>query len=99
VEGNEESIHQPINDSSSTSTQDASSQLKIHNAIVKDCLIDQIVGDINKDVQTRSHLASFCEYYSFVFCDEPTMIEEALNDPDWVNAMYEELNNFAHNKV
>jgi hypothetical protein len=51
VEGNEESIHQLINDSSSTSTQDASSQLKIHNAIVKDCLIDQIVGDINKDVQ------------------------------------------------
>jgi hypothetical protein len=22
-----------------------------------------------------------------------------LNDPDWVNAMHEELNNFAHNEV
>jgi hypothetical protein len=52
VERNEESIHQPVNDSSSTSTQDASSQFKIHNAIAKDHPINQIVGDINKDVQT-----------------------------------------------
>jgi hypothetical protein len=59
VEENEESILQPANDSSSTFIQDASSQLKIHNAIVKDHPIDQIVGDINKGVQTRSRLASF----------------------------------------
>jgi hypothetical protein len=52
VEGNEESNHQPVNDSSSSSTQDASSQLKIHNAIAKDHPIDQIVGNINKGVQT-----------------------------------------------
>jgi hypothetical protein len=52
VERNEESIHQSINDSSSTSTQDASSQPKIHNAIAKDHPIDQVVGDINKCVQT-----------------------------------------------
>jgi hypothetical protein len=59
VESNKESVHQSVNDSPSTSAQDASSQLKIHNAIVKDHLIDQIVGDINKGVQTRSHLVSF----------------------------------------
>jgi hypothetical protein len=52
VEGNEASNHQPVNDSSSSSTQDASSQLKIHNAIAKDHPIDQIVGNINKGVQT-----------------------------------------------
>jgi hypothetical protein len=52
VERNEESIHQPVNDSSSTSTQDASSQFKIHNTIAKDHPINQIVGDINKGVQT-----------------------------------------------
>jgi hypothetical protein len=59
VEGNEESNHQPVNDSSSSHTRDASSQLKIHNAITKDHPIDQIVGNINKGIQTRSHLASF----------------------------------------
>jgi hypothetical protein len=63
VKGNEESNHQQVNDSSSSSTQDLSSQLKIHNTIAKDHPIDQIVGDINKGVQTRSCLASFCEHY------------------------------------
>jgi hypothetical protein len=52
VEGNEESNHQLINDSSSSSTHDTSSQLKIHNVIAKDHPNDQIVGDINKGVQT-----------------------------------------------
>jgi hypothetical protein len=99
VEGNEESIHPLVNNSSSSPTQDASSQLKVHNAIAKDHPIDQIVGDINKGVQTRSCLASFCEHYSFISCGEPTRIEEALEDPNWVNARNEELNNFAHNKV
>jgi hypothetical protein len=99
VKGNEESNHQQVNDSSSSSTQDVSSQLKIHNTIAKDHPIDQIVGDINKGVQTRSCLASFCEHYSFFSCGVPTRIEEALDDPDWVNAMHEKLNNFAHNEV
>jgi hypothetical protein len=99
VEGNEESNHQPVNDSSSSSIQDAGSQLKIHNVIVKDYPVDQIVGDINKGVQTQSCIASFCKHYSFVSCGEPTRIEESLDDPDWVNAMHEELNNFARNEV
>jgi hypothetical protein len=76
-----------VNDSSSSPTQDASSQLKIHNVIVKDHLIDQIIDDINKGVQTRSRLTSFYEYYSFVSYGEPTRIEEALKDPDCVNTM------------
>jgi hypothetical protein len=41
----------------------------------------------------------FCEHYSFISCDESTRIEEALDDPDWVNAMHEELNNFARKEV
>jgi hypothetical protein len=49
---------------------------------------------------TRSQkLTSFVEYHSFVSCLEPKNIEEALQDPDWVNAMHEELNNFARNQV
>jgi hypothetical protein len=35
MEGREESNHQPVNDSSLSSTQDTSSQLKIHNVICK----------------------------------------------------------------
>ena len=49
---------------------------------------------------TRSQkLASFIAYHSFVSCYEPTKVEEALQDPYWINAMYEELNNFTRNEV
>jgi hypothetical protein len=33
------------------------------------------------------------------FCGEPTRIEEALDNLDWVNATHEELNNFTRNEV
>jgi hypothetical protein len=57
------------------------------------------LGDISKGVTTRSRLANFCEHYSFVSSIEPFRVEEALQDPDWVLAMQEELNNFKRNKV
>jgi hypothetical protein len=52
--------------------------------------IDQILGDISKEVTTRSRLSSFCEHYLFVSSIEPFRVEEALQDPDWVLAMQEE---------
>jgi hypothetical protein len=61
--------------------------------------VDQILGDISKGVTTRSRLANFCEHYSFVSSIEPFRVEEALQDPDWVLAMQEELNNFERNEV
>lgn len=72
---------------------------RIHNAIAKDHPIDQILGDVSKGIQTRSHIASFCEHYSFVSSIEPKHVEEALDDSDWVNAMHEQLNNFTQNEV
>ena len=49
---------------------------------------------------TRSQkLTSFIEHHSFVSCIEPKNVEEALQDLHWINAMHEELNNFARNKV
>ena len=47
---------------------------------------------------TRSQkIALFIEHHSFVSCIEPTNVEEALQDPDWINVMHEELNNFIRN--
>ena len=67
--------------------------------IATDHPLNSIIGDISRGVQTRSKLASFCEYFSFVSSTEPKKIDEALKDIDWVNAMHEELNNFTRNLV
>ena len=45
------------------------------------------------------NMLHFCEHYSFVSCLEPTHIDEALEDPNWVMVMQEELNNCTRNEV
>jgi hypothetical protein len=72
---------------------------QVRSTIQRNHPVDQILGDINKGVTTRSRLANFCEHYSFVSSIEPFRVEEALQDPDWVMAMHEELNNFKRNEV
>jgi len=72
---------------------------RVHQSIQKDHPVDNILGSITKGVTTRSRLATFCEHYSFVSSLEPLKVEEALDDPDWVMAMQEELNNFTRNEV
>jgi hypothetical protein len=76
------------------SIQEPIDQLRIHHQVAKDHPIDQIMCGISKGVQTRSRVASFCQHYSFVSFHEPKRVDEALNDPDWVISMQEELNNF-----
>jgi hypothetical protein len=61
--------------------------------------MDQFLGDISKGVTTRSRLANFYEHYSFVSSIEPFRVEEVMQDPNWVLAMQEELNNFKRNEV
>ena len=61
---------------------------------------DLIIGSPSKGVMTRSQkLTSFIEHHSFVSCIEPKNVAEALQYPNWINAMHEELNNFTHNEV
>jgi hypothetical protein len=71
----------------------------VHQNIQKDHPVDNILGDIEKWVTTRSRVTNFCEHYSFVSSFEPFKVEDALCDPYWVVAMQEELNNFKRNKV
>jgi hypothetical protein len=72
---------------------------RIHQIIQKDHPVDNILGSISKGVTTRSRLATFCEHYLFVSSLESLKVEEALDDPDWVMVMQEELNNFTRNEV
>jgi hypothetical protein len=72
---------------------------RVHQSVQRDHPVDNILGSIQRWVTTCSCLATFCEYYSFVSYLEPLKVDEALDDPDWVIAMQEELNNFTRNEV
>ncbi|KAK1628882.1 hypothetical protein QYE76_003197 [Lolium multiflorum] len=61
--------------------------------------LSNVIGDLKSKVTTRRQLASFCEHHAFVSMVEPLKVDEALKDPDWLNAMQEELNNFKRNDV
>jgi hypothetical protein len=72
---------------------------RVHQAIQQDHPMNSILGDIHKGVTTRSHVAHFCEHYSFVSSIGPYRVEDASRDLDWVLAMQEELNNFTRIEV
>jgi hypothetical protein len=72
---------------------------RVHHTIQRDHPVDNILCSIRRGVTTRSCLAIFCEFYSFVSSLEPLKVEEALGDPDWIIAIQEELNNFTRNEV
>jgi hypothetical protein len=60
----------------------------------------RIISDINEcKTQSRSRNASHFAYLAFVATFEPKDIGHALFDPNWVNAMHEELENFERNQV
>jgi hypothetical protein len=72
---------------------------RVHQSVQWDHPVDNILRSIRNGVTTRSRLANFCQFYSFVSSLEPLKVDEALKDLDWVMAMQEELNNFDRNQV
>jgi hypothetical protein len=82
-------LHQPL----------GPSHPRVHQVIQWDHPVDNILGSTRRGVTTRSRLQNFCAFYSFVSSLEPIKVEQALEDPDWVVAMQEELNNFERNQV
>jgi len=67
--------------------------------IPRDLSVENIIGQIKEGVSTRNSISNFCRHTAFVSQVEPKSIEEALKDENWVNAMHEELNQFARNNV
>jgi hypothetical protein len=55
---------------------------RVCNTVQRDHLMNNILGDINKGVTTRSCAKNFSEHYSFVSSLEPFNVEDALCDPD-----------------
>jgi hypothetical protein len=72
---------------------------RVRHNVQRDHPIDNILGDTEKGVTTRSCVANFCEHYSLISSFEPFKVENALHDLEWVVAIQEELNNIELNKV
>jgi hypothetical protein len=65
-----------------------------------DNLSSRIIGDINeRTTRSRSRNASHFAHSAFVTTFEPKDIGHALSNPNWVNAMHEELDNIERNQV
>jgi hypothetical protein len=97
-QGQEESNDQG-GDEDDEDKEEAPPHPRVRQNIQRDHPVDNILGDIEKRVTTRSRVVNFCEHYSFISSFEPFKVEDAPHDPDWVVAMQEELNNFKCNEV
>jgi hypothetical protein len=51
---------------------------RVRQIVQRDHPINNILGDIEKRVTTRSRIVIFCEHYSFVSSFKPFKIEDAL---------------------
>ncbi|KAL9268026.1 Retrovirus-related Pol polyprotein from transposon RE2-like protein [Drosera capensis] len=59
---------------------------------------DDIIGDKNASVQTRRATNAECLSTCFISEIESKIINEALNDPNWMDTIQEELNEFERNE-
>jgi hypothetical protein len=90
---------QDENDDGPIQCQSQAPHPRLHQMVQWDHPIINILGNIEREVTTRSRLSNFCAFYSFVSSLEPLSAEQALEDPDWIISMEEELNNFKRNEV
>ena len=74
-----------------------------HPRVAKEVQVEKIIDDIRAPGPlTRSkasHLSNFCGHYAFVSITEPTKVDEAFLEPEWIQAMQEELHQFELNNV
>ena len=75
----------------------------IHPRVANEVQIERIIDSINAPGPlTRSRatqLANFCGHFAFVSITEPKKVEEAFMEPEWIQAMQEELQQFELNNV
>ena len=75
----------------------------VHPCVANEVQIEKIIDSINAPGPlTRSRetqLANFCGHFSFVSISEPKKVAEAFMDPEWIQAMQEELQQFKLNNV
>ncbi|KAI3708433.1 hypothetical protein L2E82_37602 [Cichorium intybus] len=74
----------------------ASLEHAVPSRIQRDHLIHNVIGSLDEGVQTRSQSGPVneCLYSGVISQIESKNVQMALNEPSWVDAMHEELNQF-----
>ena len=49
--------------------------------------LDKVIGDLRGKVSTRRQLANFSDHQAHISMVEPKKVCEALEDPDWLEAI------------
>ena len=74
-------------------TSEPSSRIKLYHPA------DQVIGELNEGVRTRSRRQNEINFVCFTSSFEPKKIEEELTDEHWIGAMQDELLEFTRNDV
>lgn len=61
--------------------------------------ITDIIGNPQDGVKTRKKVKILISHMCFTSKIKPRVVKEALDDPDWIVAIQEELNQFKRNDV
>src|SRR3954467_7102493 len=72
---------------------------RVRRRVDVDSILEDIYQPGRPTTRSRTHLANFCGNFYFVSMLEPSKYDEAMQDPDWLLAMVEELHKFERNKV
>ena len=67
--------------------------------LIEIILLIKVIGDISQGMSTRLNLKDACLNMAFVSQIEPSKVDEALGDDQWIIGMQEELNQFERNQV
>lgn len=67
--------------------------------VMKDNPLDKVIGDVEAPIKKRKHVRDEVSHLCYVSFIEPKIVNEALYDDSWINAMHEELEQFERNNV
>jgi hypothetical protein len=71
--------------------------------VANEVQIEKILDNINAPgALTRSRatqLANFCGHFAFISISDPKKVDEAFMEPEWIQAMQEELQQFDLNNL
>ena len=83
--------------------QQGQNHCPVHPRVANEVQIEKIIDSINAPGPlTRSRatqLANFCGHFAFVSISEPKKVDETFKEPEWIQAMQEELQQFELNNV